>query len=426
MFGMSKSNKIANDIGETLHRSIINARTLNEETGSQRFISAFTAAYILEYTKLIFEKHGFDGVAETNKYIEGICGGIIDTGSLYTSILALEALSPSDREFYLSAYQHLNNTPEEYAEIDATVGEECKMLEFFLTGDLDWLEGERSNDDVPEESETEKDVVGATSEVLESIEDIFKSENIDIVLKYRPEIKKIFDELKDINQYNKIKILKKLDENPKISEKEFLQYIKDIISGNIGPFENQEYNKIFSKLFDYGADYQQKFVKIYQTLGETFNAGVVLEEISRDYQKKLDEKKIKEEKEQEKDQIKFDISNKIILNTLPFNEYETSSDILTIRSFGISRRSKKDNFFHQDYIDVDHLDQSLKYKLQDNLFLNGFQVNFLTYKGYLIMEIRAGVVYLAKYETHRLFRASLSNQHATFQEAKQWIDEYDA
>lgn len=114
--------------------------------------------------------------------------------------------------------------------------------------------------------------------------------NAILAIKYRPEIKSKFDENPDLSDFNKMTILKTLDENPQISGSDFAIFVESVISGNEGPFDNKDYNKVYSALFEFGPQYQEKFLEIHKALGSTFDAELVFEEIKIDYLKEIDRK----------------------------------------------------------------------------------------------------------------------------------------
>jgi hypothetical protein len=241
--------------------------------------------------------------------------------------------------------------------------------------------------------------------------------NAILAIKYRPEIKSKFDENPDLSDFNKMTILKTLDENPQINGSDFAIFVESVISGNEGPFDNKDYNKVYSALFEFGPQYQEKFLEIHKALGSTFDAELVFEAIKIEYLKEIDSKKLEEKEKILKENPPVD--NKMLLKSLPFGRYETNVDIISLSNIHFIKRSKNDNSFNL-YNWVQDLIDSIQYDLHDNLWHKDFKVQIINYKNYIIMRIGDREVYASSTNAGRHSRAS--KKHFTIAAAKNWID----
>lgn len=237
--------------------------------------------------------------------------------------------------------------------------------------------------------------------------------NAELSIKYRPEIKSILQQNQALISFDVLRIHQLLESNPQISAHELSEFVEKIKTGNEGPFENPQYNKIYSELYDLGSEYQEKFMRIHDSLGDTFDPKLVLNEFEEDLLSKNNKKQ-----RDEKDKENF-ISDLVIIKSLPENVYESTDDFITLYESLITVRHKKDNYLF-NYYSSEELARSIGYKIYANLKFNRYLINYEKYNGFLIMRIGDGKVYVTNVSTRNIRRAS--KQYQTITHAKKAVD----
>ena len=86
MFGFSKEEKLSTEIGQFLHRNIVEALRENEAIAGERVMDMFTSAYIYSFITSLAEHREFDGEKFREKNLKTICNGVLPR-KLYESIV---------------------------------------------------------------------------------------------------------------------------------------------------------------------------------------------------------------------------------------------------------------------------------------------------------------------------------------------------
>jgi hypothetical protein len=147
-----KSNKkpekvVAKEIGEQLHACIITAFSMNENETGKRLNVPFTSEYIIEYVKEYFSSKGYDGEGCRIEYLREICEGVLP-GKLYKIVSKYKNIDDRFGGDW-GEFEMTKKTGKEYAQGDVLVGNGPRMLEIFLTGELDELEQDNGTPDDP-------------------------------------------------------------------------------------------------------------------------------------------------------------------------------------------------------------------------------------------------------------------------------------
>jgi len=241
--------------------------------------------------------------------------------------------------------------------------------------------------------------------------------NADLAIKYRPEIKEIIEENKTLLSFDIAKIHQKLEDNPQIPADELSVFVEKIKIGNEGPFKNQQYNKIYSELYELGPNYQEKFMQIHDALGDTFDPKLVLSEFQKEIE--LRQASIMTQKSQSAANKEDIISDITIIQSLPSKQYETKLDRITLDSVMYTRKSKSNNLIYK-YYRAEELESSLNYSLYGNIMYNKYLIGFEKYKDFLIMKISDGNIYATNISIKNIKRAS--KRYHTIHNAKKAID----
>lgn len=104
-----------------------------------------------------------------------------------------------------------------------------------------------------------------------------------IAIKYRAEIAPDWLKIRSLPSEIRRMYLEKLDDNPDIDARELYAMVDERLKQVAAPFADDQTNKMYASLAQYGSEAQKRFRDIHDVLGVSFNAEQVANEISKDY-----------------------------------------------------------------------------------------------------------------------------------------------
>lgn len=104
-----------------------------------------------------------------------------------------------------------------------------------------------------------------------------------IAIRYRAEIASDWSRVRLMPSEYKRMYLEKLDDNPDIDAQELYGIVDECLKRDAAPFSDEQTNKMYALLTQYGSEAQKRFKEVHAVLGASFNAEQVALEIEKDF-----------------------------------------------------------------------------------------------------------------------------------------------